>query len=108
MPSLVFISESAGDFTAPLDDGLIVGSGDESSLVVEHRDVSPRHAEISLRPEDGAWWVRDLESATGTFVNGVRVTSERVRHGDVISFGSIVARLVDLEVKKLEVEKLEV
>lgn len=97
MPSLVFTNESAGDFTAPLDDGLIVGSGDESSLVVEHRDISPRHAEISMRADDGAWWVRDLESATGTFVNGVRVTSERVRHGDVIAFGSIVARVVHVD-----------
>jgi chromosome segregation ATPase len=93
MPSLVFSGASSGDFTAPLDgDGLIVGSGDGSSLLVEHRDLSPCHAEITLNAKDGAWWVRDLGSVTGTFLNGVRVKSERVRHGDEISFGSIVAR----------------
>ena len=105
MLSLVFNGEHTGDFTVPLDDGLIIGSGEESSLMVEHRDISPCHAEISFDPEDGAWWLRDLESATGTFLNGTRVRSVKLLHGDLIAFGSIVARLVHEDAVKTETRR---
>jgi S1-C subfamily serine protease len=49
-------------------------------------DVSTRHAAV-LRAGDG-WSVRDLGSANGTWVNGVKLTADRELHtGDEITFG---------------------
>ena len=49
--------------------------------------MSRRHAELT--PDDGAWYLRDLDSANGTFVNGERI-DERVRleAGDQVRCGS--------------------
>jgi len=38
----------------------------------------------------GVWWVEDLGSRHGTYVNGVRVKKEKLREGDVISPGAVV------------------
>ncbi len=49
-------------------------------------DVSTRHAAVLER--GGEYVLRDLESRNGTFVNGVRLTDDRVlRDGDVLRFG---------------------
>ena len=50
------------------------------------RDVSSRHAELKMLK--GRLSVTDSGSTNGTFVNGERISGERVlHHGDVISFG---------------------
>ncbi len=50
-------------------------------------DVSTKHAE--LRYVGGEWTLYDEGSTNGTFVNGVRVASQRtLAEGDVINFGA--------------------
>jgi pSer/pThr/pTyr-binding forkhead associated (FHA) protein len=53
--------------------------------------ASARHARIELRA-DGVW-VEDLGSTNGTFVNGERVTAERLQAGDVVRVGQTELRL---------------
>jgi membrane-bound lytic murein transglycosylase D len=53
----------AGPFT--------VGRGAECDLRIETGEVSRTHAEFL--PRDGGWWVRDLGSTNGTWLNGERV-----------------------------------
>jgi pSer/pThr/pTyr-binding forkhead associated (FHA) protein len=56
-----------------------------------HHQVSPRHCRI-LR--DGARvWVEDLDSATGTEVNGRPIETAEVRHGDRLKVGSECFRI---------------
>ena len=53
------------------------------SLPVE--GVSRKHAQIKW---DGkAYWIEDLKSTNGTFLNGQAAVRERLRHLDVISLG---------------------
>lgn len=54
--------------------------GRSASNTIQLRDghVSRHHAEIVHR--DNAYWVRDLRSRNGTFVQGVRLTSEHMLH----------------------------
>jgi pSer/pThr/pTyr-binding forkhead associated (FHA) protein len=60
--------------------------------VLSDDTVSRRHA--SLRCGDGAWFIRDLQSANGTRLNGWRVLDEvEVHPGDRVSFGALVYRL---------------
>ena len=47
------------------------GEAGEPSLLVPHPSVSRAHAEIYQR--DGRWWLRDLGSKNGTFVDGIAV-----------------------------------
>jgi len=52
----------------------------------------PRVGEASaVYYRDGVWWVEDLGSRHGTYVNGVRVKKERPKEGDVISPSAAVA-----------------
>jgi pSer/pThr/pTyr-binding forkhead associated (FHA) protein len=47
--------------------------------------ISRRHARVV--PREAAWWIEDLGSTNGTFVNGERVESEPLRHLDVVTLG---------------------
>jgi putative nucleotidyltransferase with HDIG domain len=64
-------------------------------IVLDDSSVSRRHAEV--RQADNNWWVRDLESTNGTYVNGVRLgPGERQLHPrDIVQFGK-VAMMVEL------------
>jgi len=68
-----------------------VGSSTESDVVVDDPSVSRTH--LLLEQLGGAWFVDDLGSRNGTYVNGQRITRRRVvRPGDEIRLG--LARVV--------------
>ena len=69
----------------------LVGRDSECALRVAGVDVSRRHARLVC--EDGELFLSDLGSRNGTFVNGVRVTTSRVKAGDVVRFGASVGLL---------------
>jgi DNA-binding CsgD family transcriptional regulator len=72
-------------------DRCTVGSSTDSDLVVEDPSVSRTHA--LLEQLGGAWFVEDLGSRNGTYLNGQRITGRRVvRPGDEIRLG--MARVV--------------
>lgn len=82
----------------PLETVSGVGRDLDNEIVLADGTVSGRHA-VMLR-RDGAWWVEDLASTNGTFVNGVRVDPEvpaLLRSGDVVQFGAVRLRLVSPE-----------
>ena len=58
-------------------------------IALDDSSVSRRHAEVRLG-EDG-WFVRDLESTNGTFVNGVRIGpgDHQLRPRDIVQFGKV-------------------
>src|ERR1700722_3164311 len=64
-------------------------------IVLDDSSVSRRHAEV--RNVDNGWWVRDLDSTNGTYVNGVRLgNGERQLHSrDIVQFGK-VAMMVEM------------
>jgi len=73
-------------FELPAGEPQLIGRSSEA-LPVTDTSVSRRHAELT--PDDGGWWIRDLDSANGTYVNGRRI-AERVRlePGDQVRCGS--------------------
>ena len=66
-------------------------------IVLDDSSVSRRHAEVRASDEGNGWYVRDLESTNGTYVNGIKVgpADYPVKHRDVVQFGK-VALLVEL------------
>jgi putative nucleotidyltransferase with HDIG domain len=63
-------------------------------IVLDDSSVSRRHAEVRLGPD--GWFVKDLESTNGTYVNGVRLGpgEHPLRPRDIVQFGK-VAVVVD-------------
>ena len=77
----------------PLGQTTTIGRGPDNSIVLSDGFVSTNHAALSFR--DGSWWLSDLGSRNGTWVNGQKVTGEvRIGHGDVVSVGQIKMKLV--------------
>jgi pSer/pThr/pTyr-binding forkhead associated (FHA) protein len=63
-----------------------VGRAETNDIVLDgDMRVSRQHARLNL--QEGQWVLTDSNSANGTLVNGERVTSHSLRHGDRIRFG---------------------
>jgi adenylate cyclase len=72
-----------------LADVSLVGRGEGAAIRLFDPSVSRQHA--AIRFEETSYWVVDLGSANGTFVNGAALTSARaLRHGDQLQFGKAV------------------
>lgn len=64
-----------------------VGRRNDNDLRVKETYISSYHAEL-VRGEDGEYYLSDLDSSNGTFLNGRRIVSrELVKAGDFIKFG---------------------
>jgi transcriptional regulator with PAS, ATPase and Fis domain len=64
--------------------------GRQGDILLPHSSVSRAHAAIERREE--GWFVSDLGSRNGTFVNGISVQRRLLVPGDVISFGCVKLR----------------
>jgi pSer/pThr/pTyr-binding forkhead associated (FHA) protein len=59
----------------------------EADETINDPSMSSRHA--TLECIDDAWFIEDLDSTNGTFVNGERVTRRSVANGDVVHLGGV-------------------
>jgi adenylate cyclase len=73
---------------------LTVGRAVTSEVPIYDPTVSRRHAEIMLT--NGGVLVRDLGSSNGTFVNGVRITETVAGDGDIVTFGKVAFKVVEV------------
>ncbi len=75
-------------FQLPAHEPQLIGRSSEA-LPIDDTAISRRHAELT--PDDGSWYIRDLESQNGTYVNGTRIVDRtRLRSGDQIRTGQTV------------------
>ena len=70
-------------------DILMIGRAPANHIVIDNSTVSSHHA-VLLRVGD-FYWLKDLNSANGTQINGVFVTDTELKDGDTIRFGSVIA-----------------
>lgn len=71
----------------------VIGRDRRATVPVEHSFVSSEHSQIAW--EEGQWWVSDLRSTNGTYVNGSRITvSTALQPGDRIQVGDVTFRLL--------------
>jgi len=79
-----------GERLAPVigDEGLVVGRGDQVNVQISYDpQVSRRHYRVY--ESDRKFYLEDLESTTGTMVNGQRVVARRLLGGEDIRAGSV-------------------
>lgn len=66
-------------------DKIMIGRSSENDISVENLAVSRHHANV-IRV-NGTYYIEDLDSSNGSFVNGVRVTKTELANKDVIAIG---------------------
>lgn len=64
-----------------------IGRGVDNEVVLEDARVSRHHAELYLRGSE--WYLRDLGSTNGTYVNGYGSRERALESGDRISLGGV-------------------
>ena len=92
MPMLAIIEgpDAGTQFDLPGDEPQLIGRSSEA-LPLSDNTVSRRHAELT--PDGLDWYIRDLSSQNGTFVNGIPITDRyRLAEGDHIRTGATVIR----------------
>jgi signal transduction histidine kinase len=73
-------------FELPDHEPQMIGRSSEALPLLD-QTISRRHAELT--PDNGQWYLRDLGSANGTFVNGVRITGRHaLKNGDQLRAGT--------------------
>jgi adenylate cyclase len=72
-----------------LEDFTLIGRSNEATIHLNENSISRQHA--TIRREGVHYWLVDLGSANGTYVNDMALTTTRVlRDGDRVQFGSNV------------------
>lgn len=81
-----------------------IGRNHRNTIVLDDTYVSGEHALLSWR--DSQWWLEDMGSRNGTYLNDIAITDPIVLStGDVITIGSVRFKL-DLAIGKAR-EQLE-
>ncbi len=84
-------------------DRFTIGRSPQNDIRIKDDTVSSRHALIT-RVND-AYFIEDLESANGTYVNGIKIERRRLRDNDEIVLGKTRLRYVDAPIPEEGEEK---
>jgi len=91
-PRELVVTDASGRRTIPLKESITLGRAATCDLVVADNYVSNVHARIYLR--DGSYWLEDLGSTNGTYMNRSRVsTPTAIGPGDDIRMGKATLEL---------------
>jgi diguanylate cyclase (GGDEF)-like protein len=69
-----------------------VGRRTDLDLHIDVDSVSRRHARLVRHDDD--WWVEDLGSTNGTFVNDEPIDRRKLDDGDIVRFGEAVVKFL--------------
>ena len=73
---------------------ITIGSAPLNHIVIDNPAVSAQHA--ILAKIDDSYRLKDLDSTNGTQVNGLSITDAKLKDGDKIRFGSVVALFCEM------------
>ena len=66
---------------------ITIGKAHDNDYVADDPQVSRHHARL-VSESDGGWFIEDLASTNGTFVNDIQVIRKRVTKSDQIRLGT--------------------
>jgi pSer/pThr/pTyr-binding forkhead associated (FHA) protein len=93
MAKLVLSSGGAVLHQCFIDERVAIGRQADNEVVIDDPAVDAKHAAVLAIGNDHI--VEDLESGSGTFVNGTRISRHILQHGDVIQLGSFYLRYLN-------------
>jgi pSer/pThr/pTyr-binding forkhead associated (FHA) protein len=89
MPSLIVRNGPRALKHELVGDTVRIGRGPLNDVVIDNPVVSVQHAML-LKTGD-SYWLKDLNSTNGTYVNGLLFTYGELKDGDTIRFGAVTA-----------------
>jgi len=98
--SLLYYSPDRRKVSLPLYDITGIGRAKDNDLILDYdRDVSGKHSRIIY--EKGSFFIEDLGSTNGTFINDRRINSKlELKHNDKIGIGSVHFVFIETNPKK--------
>ena len=66
-----------------------IGRAQDNDIVLSHDFISSWHARISMS-DDGKFFLEDLNSTNGTFVNGIKVNSCYLKYNDIVKLSELL------------------
>ncbi|HUA19796.1 MAG TPA: SpoIIE family protein phosphatase [Bryobacteraceae bacterium] len=85
-PALEVTNPSGNRSRAVIDPlPFLMGRQGENHLVLRDNRISRSHARIVL--EEGEYWIEDLDSRHGVYINGKRIQRQKLNDGDRVDFG---------------------
>lgn len=89
LTNLIEVDSPARHYAKPV---IIIGREPDCDFPLDDQTVSSQHARLSYRQQQ--WWLEDLASTNGTFLNGEAVTVPVViTHGDEVRLGHLEVRI---------------
>lgn len=70
----------------------LIGRSSEAHVQIIEKNISRKHAQILF--EDDRYWLEDLGSTNGTFLNTVRVEKETLADGDIVLLGNAIFKFM--------------
>ncbi|HHV26377.1 FHA domain-containing protein [Anaerosalibacter bizertensis] len=71
-----------------LDKDTTIGRGNQNNIIIKDPYISKKH--LKIVKDEGDYYLEDLESANGTFVNGDKIMDVvKLRNGDRIRLGQV-------------------
>jgi len=109
-PVLVILQgQSIGETIKLEKERTIVGRGSQADLILRDEIASRQHAEIMNLCLEGncvEYYVNDLDSTNGTFLNGTKVTSQQLlQDGDKIKVGNHLMKFAMLDESEAEFQE---
>ena len=94
MPKLLLKFNAAVIKEIPFDkDALAVGRKPDNDIVIDNPAISGHHCRLSK--QGGTWFVEDLDSTNGTFVNEKRIKKSGLKHNDIVGLAKHALVFVD-------------
>ncbi len=89
MPAIIVSNGSQEGLFLPLGKRTsVVGRDEAVPLQLEDERVSRKHMQIRYEPKDDSFYVQDMKSSNGTYINGRRVATElKLSDGDELQVG---------------------
>jgi pSer/pThr/pTyr-binding forkhead associated (FHA) protein len=94
MRACLVVQEAGAQLRHPIEGKLVIGRDAQCDVRLTDLTISRRHAR--LEPCNGRFFLKDLESGNGTYVDGRRVQEEALTGGEILRFGDVPAFL-DIE-----------
>lgn len=65
--------------------GATIGKGSDNNIIINDKTVSSHHSKIYFN--NGYYFLEDLQSTNGTYLNAKKIFKEKINHNDTFKFG---------------------
>ena len=83
---ILYVQMDDGPMTPIRKNVFLIGRGSKCDQIIQHRSVSREHAVITR--ERNGWFIEDLNSANGTWLDGDQITKHKITGGEEFTISS--------------------